>query len=288
MRVQRGLSLIEMLVALVIGLGLILILIRLLISGFNHQQIQSQLQLRQENGRYFLSRLRHDIEHIGFYQASTVAKTPGVDLNDEARFVDAHPIILPGDVPFDLHLGTQSVGNGSDELVVAFQSDRDCRGFKLGYAEEQSFWVVNRYFVADSTLYCVGYDGRVLLQQKDAQGHNRHSRVALLEQVYQFKVRFMLVDKLINESGVGVTQVSFVTPSALIDHPDWVTRIGAVQLGCILQAQLPPSSATSQDLFFMGQMRTVPNDEHRYATFETVVALANVNQPSVTVSRGNP
>lgn len=273
-----GLSLLEMLTALAIGLGLIIVLIRLLVSGLSGQQIQSQLQLRQENSRYFLSRLRHDIQQTGYYEPRTIAPTPAVDVNNELAFVQSHPILLPGDLPFDVSVGTQPRSNGSDELMVAFQSDRDCRGFKLGYGSDEQFFVVNRYFVQGSTLYCVGFDGRVLLQQKAAEGHNRHSRAALLEQVYEFQVRFMLVEDALSEEGAALTQTRFVDSEALIQHPEWVRLVRAIHLGCILRAQLPRINDEPPTLFFMGELRHLPVDVYRYATVETLIPLRNSNQ----------
>ena len=73
MRKVVGFSLIELMVAMVIGVIILLGLISLFNSSSALSRSQSGLSVLQENGRYAISRLKRDIEVAGRKHCATVA-----------------------------------------------------------------------------------------------------------------------------------------------------------------------------------------------------------------------
>ncbi len=69
----KGFSLIELMVAMVIGLIILLGLVSLFTSSSALNRAQSGLSVLQENGRYAISRLKRDIEMAGRKHCATVA-----------------------------------------------------------------------------------------------------------------------------------------------------------------------------------------------------------------------
>ena len=70
---QQGFSLIELMVAMVIGLIILLGLVSLFTSSSNLNRAQSGLSVLQENGRYAMMRIKQDIENAGRKHCATVA-----------------------------------------------------------------------------------------------------------------------------------------------------------------------------------------------------------------------
>ncbi len=70
---QLGFSLIELMVAMVIGLIILLGLVSLFTSSSNLNRAQSGLSVLQENGRYAMMRIKQDIENAGRKHCATVA-----------------------------------------------------------------------------------------------------------------------------------------------------------------------------------------------------------------------
>lgn len=70
---QAGFSLIELMVAMVIGLIILLGLVSLFTSSSNLNRAQTGLSLLQENGRYAMMRIKQDIQNAGRKHCATMA-----------------------------------------------------------------------------------------------------------------------------------------------------------------------------------------------------------------------
>ena len=120
----------------------------------------------------------------GRYDPLSAELNQDVDVVEEAAFIQNRPIPIPGDFPNAVDLGAlQGAAGANDTLVVSLQAERDCRGYKLGYAADEEFYVVNQYFVEDNKLKCRGFDGRVLRGQRAAVGNNGDAAFTLLDDV---------------------------------------------------------------------------------------------------------
>lgn len=70
---SKGFSLIELLIAVVIGIIMLAALITLFTNFSNMNKAQSGLARLQENGRYLTMRMKKDIENVGFQPCATIS-----------------------------------------------------------------------------------------------------------------------------------------------------------------------------------------------------------------------
>ena len=130
---QRGFTLVEMMVAIVIGLLLIAGTLSVFLSTKQGYRLTNGLSLMQATGRATLDLLTRDIMMAGFPQSS-----------DIETFVTGTAFTLDGG------------GNNSDMFTVRFQSDTDCLNSAGGtptYADGQRY-AKNRYFIQNGNLMC--------------------------------------------------------------------------------------------------------------------------------------
>ncbi len=98
---QQGLSLVELMVALVLSLVVLLVTTGIYVSNKQTYRFLDQYSLLQENGRFAIFFLREHILQSGFPRQAGVVPFP----------------VLPGD---------DAGPNGSDSITVQFQSAVDC------------------------------------------------------------------------------------------------------------------------------------------------------------------
>ncbi len=164
---QGGLSLVELMIAMVIGLIVMAGLAQILLSGRQSYSTQSGVGALQENGRFATFFLQRDISKAGFPR--TTGPSTGA------------PTVTPFVVPTLPGTGTfEGVDDAPDQIEMQFHSDpsapfsfQDC----LGQAARASFaggcaagtvdetdpagdgcvWqVTNRYWVQNGSLMCRG------------------------------------------------------------------------------------------------------------------------------------
>jgi len=131
---QTGFSLIEMMVAMLIGLFLMGGVISVYMSSSQSSKINDTLRTMQENGRFALGSLKNGIQMAGF-----------IDNYDPSVLVNPFPS-----------------ANNSD-LTVRFQSDTDCTGAStLGLAAPDTGFAENKFEInASGELICTGNAGGV-------------------------------------------------------------------------------------------------------------------------------
>ncbi|HFE37832.1 MAG TPA: prepilin-type N-terminal cleavage/methylation domain-containing protein [Gammaproteobacteria bacterium] len=129
--VQRGFSLVELMIALVLGLILLGGTFQIFFITKNGQRLQNGMANVQENGRYAIYALRENILMAGY---STSTDLP----------------------PFD---PDRSLDGENDQITVRFESTTDCLGTALPAAAAGI--AVNRIFVdaESNTLRCQGNGG---------------------------------------------------------------------------------------------------------------------------------
>ena len=169
---QQGLSLVELMIAMVIGLILMAGISQVLLSGKRSFNTQSGTGTLQENGRFAMYYLQRDIRMAGFPRS--VGPTTGV----------------PPMVAFVAANTTDGGTGGNDQIQVQFNSDpnvpnsdEDCLGqesstvFCTGGTcptgtnpasqtdDGTNIWIVtNHYFVQNGALMCRGI-GNAAAQQ---------------------------------------------------------------------------------------------------------------------------
>ena len=111
---QRGLSLIELLVALLISSLLLFSLVAIFISGRASFLTQEQQARQQENGRFAWNLITQELQRAGYFDEVWDPPELGFTL------------INSGDPA--AQLGTLDNGNNPDQIELQYESDRDCFG----------------------------------------------------------------------------------------------------------------------------------------------------------------
>lgn len=194
-RQQRGFTLVEIMISMALGLIIAGAVVQVMVSNQVTEKLNRGIASTQESGRYIINRLRSEMLMVGLYDQLSPQLNNDVDIVNENVFVRNNPIILPGKFAVRNQLGSvQGIDGASDKLVVSLQGFQDCRGYTLGYPDQEEFYVVNEYFVDDNKLKCTGFDGRYLRGLKAAEGHNAHNSVTLLDDVVSFQVTYGITD----------------------------------------------------------------------------------------------
>ena len=100
---QRGFSLIELMIALVLGLGVVAAVATLSLNATSSYRALNQSGQKIENGRYAMSILKEDLEHAGFFGVFTPKHPPPIEVlsactNPDHPALPQSPIQSPCDV----------------------------------------------------------------------------------------------------------------------------------------------------------------------------------------------
>ncbi|MDF2178225.1 PilW family protein [Aliiglaciecola sp. CAU 1673] len=272
---QRGFTLVELMISLTLGLLISAAIVQVMVSSQVTERLNRAVASAQENGRFFISRMRSDLLITGFYDPLSPNLSRLVDVVDEASFLQNRPVILPGDFINMPALGSEQGANGgSDRLVVAFQGTVDCRGLQLGYNGEE-FFVVNEYFLDGEELKCRGFDGRVLRGQKAAAGNSGNTAISLMDNVVSFQVLY----------GVGNSQasgdfsgrpVSYVTADQLPAQRALNAGVVAIRLAALVKGDGEVIIDPASSFKLLNESSFTPQDKRLYKLFETTISIRNI------------
>lgn len=152
---QRGFSLIELMIAVLLGLVITLAATQMFTVGQRTLQLQQATSTIQEEGQLTLRFLVDDIRMTGFYE-------DGVSGEVGVAFT-----------------GTNASSNGAsgdnDRLTIAYHGVQDCTGNDVAGGADAR--VLNSYWVDDGTLKCTGNSGT-------------GNSVSLLDNVQSFQVLY--------------------------------------------------------------------------------------------------
>lgn len=162
----RGLTLVEMLVALSLGLATLLIATRLMLLATGAQSAQAELAALDDGGRYALELLGRAVRQAGYVDPSGLAAPDAATLLDTAPAavagLDAHALSRTSDA-LDDPLPDQV--NGSDVLALRFPgagplpdgdgSMASCAGFAVAQGQQGwSIFYVARNSEGEAELRC--------------------------------------------------------------------------------------------------------------------------------------
>lgn len=125
----KGISLIQLMVSIVIGLMLTIVVVQLFLGSKESYRLQQGLSSMQESGRLAVYVLRDSIQMAGFPQYMNIS--PLVD--------------------------TTTVDKKSDELTIQFYSDTDCLGNDITNIGNIA---INKFYVDNESLMCLGNGSR--------------------------------------------------------------------------------------------------------------------------------
>ncbi|TKB02939.1 prepilin-type N-terminal cleavage/methylation domain-containing protein [Alteromonas portus] len=271
-RKQHGFSLVELMIALTLGLVISGAVIQVLVSSSVTNKLNQAVAQVQESGRFIMARLSAEFYEVGRYDQIVANVDTSVDIVAEAAYVENHPIAIAGDFPTNNTLGSvQTASGGSDKLVVSLLNDEDCTGNSHGYAGSE-FHVVNHYFVSGSTLKCTGYDGRVLLGLKSQSVDP--VTVTLLDNVESFQVQFGVSDVITSSNGQAVT---YVTADDIDNLRALNQQVVSLRWAIMLKSyQNEVRQTQAQKYALLNEASITMGTAHYYQVFTKTLALRNM------------
>lgn len=273
---QQGFSLIEVIISLALGLLISGAIIQVLVSNSLTERLNRSIASTQESGRFVITRLRNELIMAGRYDILSPELNRDVDVTLESAYVLNHPVILPGDFLAFPEVGSiQGVAGANDKVAVSLQGAVDCRGYKLGYGDNEEFFVVNEYFVDGRALKCKGFDGRVLRGQKLPVGHDSHASVTLLDEVESFQVLYGYTDNLITGDN-SARPVGYVTANQLPAILANNGQVVAIRLAVLVKGDAEVSIDNSPKFKLLNEAAVNPTDRRLFKQFETTITLRNV------------
>ena len=240
-RVIRGFSLVELMVAMVLGLLLTAAAVCLFSTNQRTFQLQQTMGQLQEQGQLAMRFINQDVRKIGLVRE------------------DVGALVLPGIITTGASPAPSSNNdeNGNDRLTFSFHGAVDCEGESL--MPLQNTVVVNTYWVDD--------DGQLNCEGNLSVGSNG---VTLLRGVRSFQVLYG-----IDTEHDGIASVSqYITADELDLDQDPVL---AIKLGVLMEADLPSMSNAEQEQTFYILDSEVVVDEGRTMRrqFHSTVAIRN-------------
>jgi len=274
-RVQ-GFTLIEIMITLALGLLISGAIIQVMVSNSVTDRLNRAIASAQESGRFIVSRLRSEVIMTGRYDNLSADLNRDVDVVEEGAFVQNRPVPLPGDFVSRAGLGALDGNLGdSDTLVISLQSDRDCRGYTLGYAAGEEFYVVNEYFLDGRELKCRGFDGRYLRGQKIAEGHNGHAAFTLLDDVESFQVLYGIADAAIAGDN-SARPVQYIPASDLAGVFANNAQVVAIRIALLVRGDGEVAVDPVPSFVLLDEDPVTPGNQHIYKQFEVTIALRNM------------
>jgi len=250
---QKGLSLVELLIAMALGLLLTAGALQMMLASQNIYQTTDTLSRIQENGRFALNFLTKDIRMAGHNT------TEDISANGKVFWDGACDASNPCTV--------NGAGNASDQIGVLMDpsNDRDCQGNNVG--ENQV--IVNVYSIADldgdlvNSLYCHSFD----LSTNDWVLNSQPQ--PLVDGVENMQILYGISDPVQNN-----TIISYVSADAVTN---WA-NIGAARVSLLVNNGQPTGSGDSTirtfELLDAGQIAF--NDKHSRQAFSTTITINNI------------
>ena len=232
---QDGFSLVEIMVAMTLGLVLLGGTIAIYASSKDSYRLQENIAGMQENARFAIHALRRDVEMAGFPRVLNIQ-------------------------PFDPARTLDGGGNASDQVTIQFQSsdpsNRDC----LGEVVADGNLITNRYFIdANADLRCQG---------------NANTQT-LVENVENLQALYGVDDDgdSIANRYVTATEVSNGVVNA--GTPDWDRVVSLRLALLVASENPIDSDQQVGGFTLLDAPAIAPDDDRLYRVFTTTIPLRN-------------
>lgn len=267
---------VELMISLTIGLLVSAALVQIMLGNNMTERLNQGVASVQESGRFIIGRLRSDLLMTGRYDSLSPNLNRDVDVAIEGSFVQNHPIPLLGDFSSDATIGAKEGPDGTnDTLVISAQVLTDCRGYKLGYAPNEEFYVVNQYFISGNKLQCRGFDGRVLQGLKNPVANDGDNAYVLLDDVYSFQVQYGVTNVLSTQDNSS-RPVRFITADALSLLRVEGAQVVAIRIAVLLKANSEVFIENVPSFKLLDESAIQPHEKRLFKQFETTITLRNV------------
>lgn len=286
MKRQQGFSMIELMIAMALGLLISAAAIQLFLANQVSLNFQRGMGDVQANGRFAIDQLVRDIRQAGLGVSATSAPVASI-------------IFVPADLPGLDSASTAVTSNDnalagllsdSDQLVVqyfAMADSVDCEGNTVA----ASRFVVARYFVrldenGVPSLACDGssHNGTTL-ETAAGKGYG-DGGVILLSGVDSFQVLYGVDDKAVTSTNNGVARIArYVTAETYKGYVSKPTVV-AVRLGVYVHSAEPAGDVArpANDIQVLDDSidkTTIPNDRLLRRLFISTVSLRNIDLKGV-------
>ncbi|AXR07223.1 PilW family protein [Salinimonas sediminis] len=273
MKRAAGFSLVELMIALVLGLVITGGIIQIMVSSRVTNGLNQAIAQVQESGRFIITRLSRDLHETGRYDQIGARIDESVDTHVESAFIQNRPIGLVGDYPALPALGSiQAADGANDTLVVNLLAAADCSGATHDHLNNTEFHVVNVYQVNNNALTCTGYDGRIL--RGVAPGSVSAAAVTLMDNVESFQVQYGITAIRASSQGQAVR---YVTASELPLARAGTQQVVALRIGVLLRSDAGQISgiAGSQVVVLNEPAITTPDNVYSQV-FSQTLTLRNM------------
>lgn len=232
---QRGLTLVELMIAMALGVLLTLAALQLFATNQRGFQLQQTISGLQEDGQMAIRYITADIRNAGLDSADNGTRSPVTVSFDD-------PLPLP----------SNGSGTDNDELMVVSWGTVDCQGTVAGAAG----MIANRYFVTnEGILSCEGSlsGGTTIELLPNVEGFQVQYGVDLNRNGTLEVNRYLNADELDDDS--VITAIRF---AILLSSPDSL-----------------PVAAAEQDYYLLDTRITSPEDRRIRRLFTTTVQIRN-------------
>lgn len=288
----RGFSLLELMVAMALGLLISAAAIQLFLANQVSLNFQRGMNDVQANGRFAIDQMVHDIRVAGLSPSSAATTSQGSVVGLPFQAVDI-PSLPNTSTALNRNATATASGTGSvpgllsdsDQLVVqylALNDTVDCEGNAVAAGR----FLVARYFIRDDNgvpaLACDGgnHDGNTL-DTAVGRGYGDAGAV-LLPGVNSFQVLYGVDDRIVTGAGNGAARIARYVDAATYNalaapRP----TILAVRIGLYLRSMdrastSPPPAANVMVLDQTIPAANVPADGFLRRLFVTTISLRNV------------
>ena len=243
---QTGFSLVELMIALALGLIISLAAVQMLITNQRTFAVQQAISEIYEDAYMAIRYMNSDIRQAG--RGSAIAGT-------------VVPVIFKATNPGD----PVSVTGVNDQLVITYNGKQDCEGV----GDETDKTIINHYFIVNQELRCRGN------QSTSANG------VVLLTQVERFKVLYGLDTERETPPQMSVTR--FVHAGDLETELNNGAVIVALRYGFLLSSESNsfPLNANNEDYYVLDDKVTLAPNRRITRSFTSTVQLRNFNWDGV-------
>lgn len=272
MNSQKGFSLVELMISLVLGLVLLTGVVQVFVGTRATNSLNQAIAEVQEYGRYITLRLQDELREVGRYDLNTANLDNSVDLVLESSFVLRQPVAIANDYPAMSTLGSvNATGTASDQLVVNLLAEQDCTGNRYGNAASQQMHIVNHYYVDSGQLKCIGYSGRYL---RGLTGNTSpSSEVVLMEGVESMQIEYGLSADVTNNDGRVVT---YIDANGLNNSRLANQQVVAIRLALLIKsASINIQTVANEKVRLLSEAPLTLDKQHYYQVFNVSVALRN-------------
>ncbi|MGK0270208.1 MAG: type IV pilus assembly protein PilW [Cocleimonas sp.] len=266
---QSGLSLFELLIAMIIGLFLLLGITTSYLSSKKSSITRDQVSVLEDNGRVALEVLANAIQHTGYRSTSLIAVENPFMTNGRPTNYSCGPgfnsVLDATDFPNAIVTNNGLTGDGIGVVYLGDDSlNTDCTGNILpeecrvgAGVDSRAHRIYNAFFVnADDNLQCVGSQA--------------NDEVTIAEGVENIQVLYGInvdddtdksVERYVNATDVGA---------------DW-GRVVSVQIGILVRSSIEvKDESESQSFTVLDTQVDTLNDRYKRAVFSTSIKLRNL------------